>query len=270
MSIADIFWQTRNDSLNDLVPLSQIKTAADKEQFNKQDYAIGYTHDEFMLEFPAVDSTKIFFNNKLNKTYYFDRDNHVLFPVALIGRMYLSPNNTPMGGIIKKTSENFAKYHQSGNYYPQMFALNDRMRMEYFNILIEDNVQGDLYKNFIEAYTLSDYGCDAIPCENIRKLMRSRPLEEAAKAKRKVAAALKHFPDEVIIFRGESSKSTPYNRSWSWTTDINIANFFATRFGNEGSRIVTGKVAKDNIEHYFDDEKECFVDPSNVELVETL
>ena len=199
--MAGIFWQARNDSINDLVPLTQIKTNADKETYNKQEYAIGFTLDEFIREFPTVDSSKIYFGNKLNKAFYFDRDNHILFPIALAGKKFLSPNNTPMGDCIAKARDGLIKHRQAGNYYPQILALSDRMRMEYFNMLIGDNVQSvqNLYQNFIDAYTMSDYGCDAISYENMQKIMRGRPLEEASKAKREVEAALKHYPDEVAV-----------------------------------------------------------------------
>jgi len=79
---------------------------------------------------------------------------------------------------------------------------------------------------------------------------------------------LKRYPDTLTVYRGEASKSTSHNDSWSWTLNINTANFFATRFGNENCKIVKGIVSKDRVEAYFREENECIINPINVTEIE--
>lgn len=58
---------------------------------------------------------------------------------------------------------------------------------------------------------------------------------------------MKNYPDEIIVYRGEGSQSTSYEKAFSWTTNKQVAYFFATRHGAEQARLITGKVKKDDI-----------------------
>lgn len=79
----------------------------------------------------------------------------------------------------------------------------------------------------------------------------------------------------MTIYRGEGSKSTPYEKSFSWTTSYKAACFFACRIPSlENSRIITAHVSKCDIIEYFpnDEEKEVLVPPAAVKdrKVDTL
>jgi HD superfamily phosphodiesterase len=59
--------------------------------------------------------------------------------------------------------------------------------------------------------------------------------------------------------------------AWSWTADISIANFFATRHGQKGSRIITGIVPKNRIIEYIGgEEQEFLVSPKDITLTDRL
>lgn len=79
----------------------------------------------------------------------------------------------------------------------------------------------------------------------------------------------------MTIYRGEGSKSTPYEKSFSWTTSYKVACFFACRIPSlENSRIITAHINKSDIIEYFldDEEKEVLVPPAAVKdrKVDTL
>lgn len=69
----------------------------------------------------------------------------------------------------------------------------------------------------------------------------------------------------VRVYRG----CTPENMAgFSWTTNKKKAEFFATRYGNEKPRVVSGRVHVDWIVQLFygRDEKEVFVHPEDVKI----
>ena len=79
----------------------------------------------------------------------------------------------------------------------------------------------------------------------------------------------------MTIYRGEGSKSTPYEKSFSWTTSYKAACFFACRIPSlENSRIIPAHVSKCDIIEYVpnDEEKEVLVPPAAVKdrKVDTL
>lgn len=74
----------------------------------------------------------------------------------------------------------------------------------------------------------------------------------------------------MTIYRGEGSKSTPYDKSFSWTTSYKAACFFACRIPSvDNSRIITAHVNKSDIIEYFsrDEEKEVLISPAAINEV---
>lgn len=270
MDLSQLFHLARNDSISDFIPLAQIKTSNDKEAYRETDYMMIYTLDEFKNEFPTLDATKIFYCNGIHKIYYFDREKYILFNLPLYGRDISIRSKYSVEKQINIAIKDFTSSLQNHEYSMPIMAVSDRMRMEYFNILLEDDKIEGLFDYFIEAYTLSDFGCEAISYENMIKLLDSRSIEEKNKMRKKITKALKKYPENLTVYRGEASMSTPHHISWSWTLDINVANFFATRFGYDDNKIIKGIVNKDCIECYFDNEQECIVNPKNVEDIEVV
>lgn len=66
--------------------------------------------------------------------------------------------------------------------------------------------------------------------------------------------------DEITIYRGFYSDE--FYNALSWTLDLNVANFFATRFKNEGGCIYQANIKKSDIFTYINsrNEKEIIVD----------
>ena len=206
MAITDIIHQVRNDSIADLICLDTIKTEADKEKYNRNGYLIGYTADEFKKSFPALDTSKIYFCNGFDKTFYYDKEKFILFNTFLYDKQYMYPAGS---GNLEEDVVNmvgsFDKISNAMIYRRIMFNLNDRMRMEYLNLLLDNNKTADLYEVFMDYYKMTDFGCGSVKHDNMRKLV----LQKSKAEKEETAELTKDLPDEVILYRGEGDKSTP-------------------------------------------------------------
>ncbi len=69
------------------------------------------------------------------------------------------------------------------------------------------------------------------------------------------------LPDKVILYRGVHDKKSV--RKLSYTTDYDIAKWFAQRFTQDGDKsyIIKTVVPKSAIFAYIDNEKECIINP---------
>ena len=70
------------------------------------------------------------------------------------------------------------------------------------------------------------------------------------------------LPDEIKLYRGMYSDN--YYRAVSWTTDIDVAEWFANRFTS--GYIVTATVHKTDVFCCYDSEKEVVVNPTRISL----
>lgn len=267
MGITDTIHWVKNDSISDLICLDSIKTEADKERYNNDGYLIGYTAEEFKQTYPALDTSKIHFCNGFDKTFYFDRDKYILFNIHLFKNQYVSLFGTgSLEDDVLKIKNDFERRSGDEIYRMAVLHLNDRMRMEYLNLLLENNKTQGIYEIFMDYYKLSDFGCGSVSSDNMRKLAALKSETEKAAT----AELIKDLPDDVVLYRGEGNKSTPTDQSYSWTLDINMANFFATRWSDKNARLITAKTKKENIIEYFEVEQECIVLPDDIEITDTL
>lgn len=77
----------------------------------------------------------------------------------------------------------------------------------------------------------------------------------------KEKSIVESFPDEITIYRGASEAI--YHPAMSWTTSLDVAKYFATRFGKRGA-IFKATVKKENVLAYFNQEQEVVVDYKKV------
>ena len=61
--------------------------------------------------------------------------------------------------------------------------------------------------------------------------------------------------DEVVIYRGGTDRSTDIEEALSWTTSLDVAKFFSTRFDGE-QFLFKAKVKKENILAYINSRNE--------------
>lgn len=122
------------------------------------------------------------------------------------------------------------------------------------------NPDEDLYSLFLDLYRTSDFGFSALKEDDLQKVFAGKSQKQKQDTEKKLSS----LPDVVTIYRGEGSESTPYEKSFSWTTSYKAACFFACRIPSlENSRIITAHINKSDIIEYFpdDEEKEVLVPP---------
>lgn len=254
-------------SFEDIVCQTAIQTEEDKEEYGSRGYSIQLTQSEFEEKFNGIDPTCIYYTPSVSMNcIYFNKTTlavtpfHVDFFLAGVGRSTVEGAKRAIAQVEAEVAEH--------KYIGSVLALADGMRLEYFQKLIE--VKGtdipNLYELFFDFYTQSDYGFNNIDPTTLQAILNSKTPQE----KEETANQLKDLPDTLIIYRGGNTNSTPYANAYSWTLDINIANFFAVRRGKGPGYIVTAEVdKKDIIEVLFDarSEQEVIVDPKNIRVI---
>ena len=257
----------RSFNLNSLLPLSKVTTTADIEHYRKEKYYVGLTLEQFKSKFPNVDTDKVFYSNyiKYSQMVYYDRKKFMFFNLPIKQEHILCPLEEATSSIDKLIE-----------LYNQMYSEGDiafLLRRCDSDIVLEVLVNGleglddisDYYKLFISAYERSDFGCGDINKETFNRIISTKTEKEKELTSRK----LKDFPKIITIYRGEGDESTSY--SYSWTPDINVANFFATRLSQNTSRIIKATVKKENIIEYINSrEEEFLIDPTNIVFQEEI
>lgn len=265
MNKSDLFSFIRSDSIHNLIKASEVKTKDDINRLQSQEYLIGFTFDELKEVFPEQFADNLYYNNGFDKTYYFDKDKNILFSVKLYGEAAIKPYNELAKDVLKQ-ADSLELEMKNGNFFPSLMLLNDKMRMQMLNLLIEQDVPDDPYNLFESFYSTSDYGCSELTKDTMRKLQDSKTMNQREETSRR----LKNFPDTVTVYRGEGDISAKKEDAVSWTTDINVANFFASRMAGKNAVIHIAEVSKKDIIDYFDYEHECIILPENIRIKDQI
>ncbi len=274
-TVSSILLRNGTASLIDLYPLTKVQTAEDKEQLAKQGYNPGFTVSEWPFALPAE---RIFYSRHLFPgTYYYDPDNAVI-PIVLNLNIYgeqrmpiIEDENEFCKFILDRAEE--LKQPTVGLIRSYLVGHDDGFRSELLAAYIERNEPTpDLYEVFTDFYTATDYGAGAYKLPLLQKVLSGRSAEQKAAT----ADALSSYPEVLTIYRGEADGSTPYDRAYSWTLDVNTAIFFASRHGDKNhARVIHAKVRKADVAAAFLDQGEAEVlvlsgHPFEVEVEELI
>lgn len=162
---------------------------------------------------------------------------------------------------ILKTIKAYERAYEKKEYYHLIAWQSDIIKFELFTSIISKVDFPDAYKFFLDIYTTSEYGFNLLTEEFIKKISALKTDDD----KKETAKKLISYQDEIVIYRGEEEKSQDYTRAFSWTTDINVANFFATKMGSKNARIISAKVRREDVfEVGRDDEKELIILPDKI------
>lgn len=264
MTIDELLLNVKGTTFDSLVRQSDIQTEADKEALNAQGYDALLTEGEFREKF-QIDPDCVWYSPSISSRYmYFNEETLAAAPLHL--DMLLAgilPNPERFLEVLQSREEEVSAHDYAGS----LSSLSDAMQMEYFNRLVEKKgaeIPG-LYKLFFTNYINSDYGFSGIEPETLNAILQSKTEADQDKTK----ASLASLPDTVTIYRGGNTASTPFQEAFSWTLDINVANFFACRRGSGEGYIVEAEVPKEDIiDAFLDDrnEQEIFVHPDNVKV----
>lgn len=258
-----------NVSFNDAVCQTSIQTDSDKESYRKRRYSISLTESEFKSKFPEIDPCCIYYIPSISmECFYFNKETLAVCPFHM--DFMLAGFATTPDGVYKAIASREGEAG-AGIYEGSIMTLPDRMKLEYFTLLINKkgpNIPG-LYNLFFETYINSDYGFAGINKATLDAILSSKTKKDHARTE----AVLKDLPDVITIYRGGNTASASYRDAYSWTLDINVANFFASRRGTGTGYIIQAEVIKtDIIDAFLDDrgEQEIIVDPANLRIINEL
>jgi hypothetical protein len=142
-----------------------------------------------------------------------------------------------------------------------LYLSDKRVRFRLYAELFDRIPDDTKFNVFMEVYTRGEYGFDRLDPDFIRKVFSYRELSEEHRFR-------DSFPDVkeyVTVYRGATEKSTPLNRTYSWTLKKDVAKYFANRWGSRGT-VYKARVRADNIIAYYDgrNEEEVLVLPEHI------
>lgn len=269
MTVDEILFGTKNINIKSLVCQIDIKTNEDIEKLNENKYNVAYTLDSFVEAFPNFEPKCIHYLPSFSQPcIYFNLETLAACPfhIEFVSLEGFDKFFNGTEEVIKEREEEV----KHGNFMGSILTLPDAMRFEYFELLLQKYPDTpNIYSLFFSIYQSSEYGFSSVSPETIAKVLKYKTDEDRKVTEKEI----KGLPDVVTVYRGGNNHSTPYNQGFSWTTNINVANFFACRHGKEEGYIAKGKIRKsDIIEAYFKEsaEVEIIVSPKNVEIEEVL
>ena len=245
MTLNDLFLNARNTSLDAIIHQTAVQTEQDKEEYAKAGYQIQLTEAEFREKFPAVDPSHICYSPSVSlDCFYFNKCTLAVAPfhmgLLLLNAQPVVTIEGTCAAIAKAEDEAAHKDFTSG-----IRVLPDRMRMEYFEQVVarHGSSVADLYELFMYLYVESDFGCNELHPATLGAVVAAKT-DEDRKHTEEAIAADKRLQEEpyITIYRGGNSESKHYSEAYSWTLDINIANFFACRLGNGPAYIAVGRI----------------------------
>lgn len=268
MNLDELMLKVKDVSLSALVWQEDVLNEVDKEKYNSNGYLIKYTKSEFESLLPELPVDCICYGPVLSGTscLYFNRETLAVLNAPINygeSKGFLCGLDNFISAIKEQEIE-----VANGNFGSSLLALQDSMRIEYFNMLIDKGKPvNNLYELFINMFSLGDYGFAAMSDEAFDKIVAAK----TDKQKRKTESALSCMPDVITIYRGQTKAGTPVEKAHSWTLDRNVANFFATRRGQDKALIITATINKKDVIEYISDrgEKEVLVRYKDLTVVGT-
>ena len=145
VNMSELFEFIKSDSIKNLICADKINTHSDIEKAKADGYSVGYTKDELKQVFPNIPADKIWYNNGYTPTFYYDKDKLVIFPVNLYGKQIIETFDNPEDEVIKRASA-IEKDLENGDFFSLLMSLQDKMRMELLDILINRGETEKMYE----------------------------------------------------------------------------------------------------------------------------
>ena len=259
-----IISKIRSVGFDDAIPQVGVRTEEDKRVFQEKGYFIPLTLDEFRTKYD-VDPECVWYAPVTScASYYFNKNTLAICSLHLEFEMIKSLDEIVPSSVLMAE-----KHASEGKFYLMIHDFPDRMRFQYLKMVLESGRNDvDIYELFSNVYFSSDFGFNEFEPELIRYVIQQRSKESLLETHDKI----KNFPEKMCLYRGEGPKSTPHEKAFSWTTDINCAYKFACRYGEDGAKIITAEANRGDIIEYITtvNEDEIFIDPENVRVVSEL
>lgn len=278
MNISEVFAAVNYITNDVLLPLTSIQTQEDIAAAKKKDYAPDFTEKEWKEKYPNLPADKIYYLPGLNLgMVYYDVENIIYLNLGILdGKILYAPQGEDKYESTILSAIRRQEEHLKNKEYGHLFmAMPDGLRMDAMKQLLK--IEGPtpvFYKTFMTQYTIANFTAAILAPEVLNALPISKDERQKEATRKKLDEV---FPNSEVItvYRGSADKSTPAGSALSWSPDINVAIFFASRLGKDGI-ILSGEVKKKDVIEYFtgrDDEgaeHELIVRPGSVVLNEAV
>ncbi|PGK52244.1 hypothetical protein CN918_31125 [Priestia megaterium] len=210
----------------------------------------------------GIDPTNIYFMNSQdsdNPYVYYD------FPI-LIYIMDMSELMLDFLDISKRIelqSERFQRFINENDYEALFNNVDEKLQISALNKWYDEIPENEQYKWFRKVYTTQNYSHLFIEPRIIQDAINKRPKDVITAMQEKLNSLTD--TDEIVVYRGMLSQSTPAEKSYSWTCELAVAARFAARLGQIGE-IVKGSIKKNDVLDYipYNKEEEILVLPGTV------
>ena len=251
-SIDDIIADANYITEKALLSLSAIRTENDKTRYQKRGYLIGYTYDEWVENYPQIPRDNVYYVCGLNVgTVYYDKKNVVYLDLHIYGRQIMFPGEMDnYEETILRAIRTQEEHSRKGEYGHLFLAMPDGIRMDAMNHLLDlEGPTERFYGNFMAQYATSNFLCKNISKRVLNALGKSKSDKQKAATQERLELLYGDKP-VITVYRGEADGSTDYQKAMSWTPNINVAYFFATRLG-KNAKIRIGKLYRKDVLEYF-------------------
>lgn len=251
----------------DLIPAYTIDTLEKQESLQKETkkQVLQYEQVKELMEQFGGKPECVYFNKKgQSSCLYID------FPfcldIAVLDEDFLKMIR--FQNAIKK-KDTFQQLIDEGDYSHYFLILPSMYRLIAYTKLLPTIPGEKKYNLFMNMYRHADYGLSRYVSQTLQDVLPFQTKED----RQEMLEALQDLPDDkpITIYRGVGSVHTPLEQAYSWTLNVGVAVFFATRFSME-STIYEATCYKKDIIDYFPNrsEEEIFIAPKDVKDVKVL
>lgn len=231
------------------------------------------TYEEIIEKIKAtgLSLNNFYITNKVMSVFvYYD------YPICieLIYQLNSFPN--PMGGelrlgeYIQKMQGYIMEEYEQQDFFGVLYRSHKNCIFMLMNKLYWELKEEDRFKFFLDNYTHYDYGHGVLTKELVQDAFRCQTPAQHKEMLTELESAVGKS-NVVMVYRGQSDKSTHYTEAISWTLSEAVASKFAKRRGFDGE-VYMGSVHKDDIMTYYTgrNEEEVLVKPHAVKDVKSM
>lgn len=272
MSFEQVIYMIKHKNLNNLLPVTAIRTITDRDVYLENDYntlPIGLLQEQYP-ELPDKIIEHLYYEpNSFEGILYYDLHAmtlfHTLLNISENKFIDMSQKGSTTIRNIQLCIQRFNEIYRKGDYRSLFLLVPESYRIEFFCKTIENIPEKNRYETFLNCYSFSDFGSEFLDSKILKCLMELKT--DIQKKKTKEILDTISNTDILHIYRGIGSKSNIYGYSYSLSP--NIARFFAFRYSNNDAytTIMEADIKKSDIIEFIEAENEIITLPDNLKNV---